>query len=210
MTRVKLTSFILLFTLIHLGMTIAHAQDEVQPFVDIIQPLPGEAAQGLIQVTGTIEVEDLVSFSLEFAYHDGNNQSWFGINRGDTSISEGILGEWDTSSIPDSNYDLRLTVTRETAEPIVLIIEGIRVRNYSAIETNTPAPTNILPTQTPSLVESVTAIPTVEVRPSPTALSPNPAAITGGDIQKNLIKGAVGGIAIFILFLIYRGTRTRR
>jgi hypothetical protein len=210
MTRVKLSLVILLISTVYLGNSIAHAQNDVQPIVDIAQPLPGEAAQGLIQVTGTIMVEDLVSYRLEFAYQEENNQSWFGISNGNTPISEGILGEWDTSSIPDSNYDLRLTVNRETAEPIVLIVEGIRVRNYSAIETNTPAPTNILPSQTPTVVESVTVTPTVEVLPSPTALAPNPAAITGEDIQINLIKGALGGVAIFILFLIYRGTRTRR
>ena len=210
MTRVKLSLLILLIALFHPRTLISHAQNDVQPIVDISQPLPGEATQGLIQVTGTIGVEDLESYALEFAYHNEDNQSWFEISRGDTPVSEGILGEWDTSSIPDSNYDLRLTVYRETAEPIIFIVEGIRVRNYTAIETNTPAPTNILPTQTPILVESVTPLPTVEIRPSPTALPPNPAAISGDDIQKNLFKGAVGGVAIFIVFLIYRGTRTRK
>jgi len=210
MTRVKLSFIILLISLINFRIIIVHAQNDAQPIVEITQPLPGEAAQGLIQITGTIEVEDLAFYVLEFAYHDGNNQSWFGISRGETSISEDILGEWDTSSIPDNNYNLRLTVNRETAEPIVLIVSGIRVRNYSAIETNTPAPTTVLPSQTPTFVESATVIPTQELRPSPTALAPNPAAITGDDIQNNLLKGAIGGVVIFIVFLIYRGTRTRK
>ena len=210
MTRVKLSSILLLICLIQISMMVVHAQDEVQPTVIISQPLPGEAVQGLIQVFGTIQVENLLSYSLEFAYHDENDQSWFSISSGNDSISEGIIGEWDTSSIPDSNYDLRLTVNTETAEPIVLIVESIRVRNYSIIETNTPAPTAILPTQAPTIEESITAQPTVEIRTSPTAQPPNPAAITGDDVQKNLITGAIGGVAIFIIFLTYRGTRSRK
>jgi len=210
MTRARIFSIIVLISILNLKTLIVQAQDEVQPKVEISQPLPGEAVQGLVQVSGTIEVEDLVSYSLEFAYHDGDGQSWFGISRGDSPITEGMIGEWDTSSIPDNDYDVRLTVRRENNEPIVLIFEGIRVRNYSAIETNTPEPTNFLPTQTPTLVEAATITPTVEIRPSPTPLPPNPAAISREDIESNLIKGAVGGIAIFIIFLMYRGTRTRK
>jgi hypothetical protein len=210
MTSVKLYPFIFLLCLLFYTSIIVQAQDENQPVVEITLPLQGEAVQGLLQITGTINLEDLKNYTIEFTFQESTDETWFSINRDDTPIIESTLGEWDTSSIPDGNYNLRLTVNRETNDPIILVVEGIRVRNYSPIETNTPAPTSILPTMTPTIIESIADTPTVQIRPSPTPLTPNSAAVTQDDIQKKLIEGAMGGFAIFMIFLIYRSTRNRR
>ena len=187
---------------------IVEAQESSDSSIEITFPLPGEAVQGLVQITGTVNVEELESYILEFAIQTSDNPAWFRVNVGETSITDGILGEWDTSSLPDQNYFLRLTINQKTSDSITLLIEGVRVRNYSPIETSTPPPTSILPTPSPT-VESSTETSTPEITPSPTPLIPNPAAITVENIQKKLIQGAIAGTMIFFIFLIYRTSRNR-
>ena len=210
MTRVKFSSCLLVLTISLFTTIFVQAQEDQEPILEISSPLPGEVAQGLLQIVGTIEVVDLKSFVLEFSFQQNNDQAWFTINKGNTVIVDGILGEWDTSTIPDGNYKLRLTVNRKTAEPLILVVEGVRVRNYSQIETNTPIPTSQILTTTPTAAEITTISSTVEIRQTPTPFNPNPASVSFEDIQKRLLQGAIVGLVIFTIFLLYRGSRNRR
>lgn len=210
MTRGKFFSCLLVLTISLFTTIFVQAQEGQEPILEISSPLPGEVAQGLLQIVGTIEVADLDSFILEFSFQQNNDQAWFAINKGNIVIVDGILGEWDTSTIPDGNYKLRLTVNRNTDGPLILVVEGIRVRNYSQIETNTPIPTNEIPTTIPTSVSTITISPTAELKPSPTPFNPNPASVTFGDIQKRILQGAIGGLVIFTIFLLYRSSRNRK
>lgn len=210
MTRGKFFSCLLVLTISLFTTIFVQAQEGQEPILEISSPLPGEVAQGLLQIVGTIEVADLDSFILEFSFQQNNDQAWFAINKGNIVIVDGILGEWDTSTIPDGNYKLRLTVNRNTDGPLILVVEGIRVRNYSQIETNTPIPTNEIPTTIPTSVSTITISPTAELKPSPTPFNPNPASVTFGDIQKRILQGAIGGLVIFTIFLLYRSNRNRK
>ncbi len=116
-----------------------NAQNVIDSTVGITDPLPGNPIQGLVQITGFIDIEEWEYFNLEFAFTHQN--VWFPISMRQIEIGGNILGEWDTSSITDGNYDLRLTVFLSDETSLEIISEGIRVRNYSVIETNTPAPT---------------------------------------------------------------------
>jgi len=209
MTRVKPSIILLIFILSFPMPKGIQAQEAEEPVVDISVPLPGEAVQGLLQISGTIDVKDLDSYILEFAFQEGDEPAWFPISKGDISIISGVLGEWDTSSIPDGNYKLRLSVNRQTEEPIIMVLEGIRVRNYSQIETNTPAPTSAQPTITPTAAESITPTPTTVQKVSPTPLDPNPVSVTLANVQKAIVQGSLAGVVIFIIFLLYRAQKTR-
>lgn len=210
MSKIKVFSFLLILGLNLYVISNSLAQEAADPTVDITFPLPGEAVQGLLQIYGTVNVDDIDFYTLEFAYHDSTDQTWFGISKGENIIVGNLLGEWDTSSIPDGTYNLRLTVTRMSFDPIFLIVEGIRVRNYSQIETNTPTPTGTIPTHTPSLDTPIFPTATLEPTTSPTPFPPNSAVVSKEDLQKTLIRGSIGGVVIFITFLIYRATRKRK
>ncbi len=210
MKSVKLISLLLIPLLIFSINVHVQAQEDIEPTVEIIFPLPGEAAQGLLQIIGTIEIEELDYYSLEFAFQESTSDAWFNISRGDATIIEDTLGEWDTSSIPDGKYNLRLTVYSKSLTPVILVVEGIRVRNYSPIETNTPAPTSDLPTLTPTIEEAILETPTSDVfPPTQTPPNPNPASVSQQDILENLFRGAIGGIVLFIIFLLYRAAKIR-
>lgn len=209
MTRVKAYALILIIWTVFYTTIVGQAQEQGQPIIEISHPLPGGVAQGLLQISGTIEVDNFLSYTLEFSFQESADEAWFLISEGNSNISDSVLGEWDTSSIPDGNYKLRLTVNRQTDEAIILLVEGIRVRNYSQIETDTPVPTSEILTITPTITETSTATSTPEFKITPTPLPPNPASISLADIQNNILWGAILGVAIFVIFLLYRTGRNR-
>jgi len=193
--------FICLFCTLLIWMpasAFAPLQQEEGPAVSIDNPLAGEAVQGLVLVAGSISVENFQSYQLSFAFTEEEDPDWFTIRQADTIEQDDILGEWDTSTLPDETYDLRLTVYQADQDPIVVLVSGVRVRNYSAIETDTPTPTSeVPPTSTP--VPEVTSTPTPGITPSPTPLPANPAEVTVSELQSILISGGIGGAVFFVL-----------
>lgn len=178
-----------------------NAQNVIDSNVGITDPLPGNPIQGLVQIAGFIDIEEWEYFNLEFAFTHQN--VWFPISMRQIEIGGNILGEWDTSSITDGNYDLRLTVFLSDETSLEIISEGIRVRNYSVIETNTPAPTieNAQQMQTPTPENSPT--PDIEITTTPLQLNPNPVEFSTPNLQNALIKGSIFGIILFAFLLLF-------
>jgi hypothetical protein len=157
-------------------------------------PQPGDALRGDIEVTGSTDVGDFKAFELAFAY-ESPLETWFPINQGTLSIKKGLLGNWKTSTIADGRYRIRLRVFLIDGSVEEIIVPGLRVRNYSSIETNTPAPTRYV---YDGLV-SATPFATRTLRPSPTPLPPNPIELTFPIVLSNLTKGS---LVIFCIFII--------
>ena len=180
----------------------AFAQENPANSVEILSPLPGEAVQGLAQITGTVDVENFESYLLEFTFGDTSGQTWFPVFQSTAQVVDGLLGEWDTSVLADRVYNLRLTVNRTNSEPLVLMVEGLRVRNYSPIETSTPQPTAAVQAATPTpLVETTpTATPVPERTPTP--LPENSASVGLERVESALLNGAIVG-TVFVLFWLF-------
>lgn len=175
--------------------------------VILLQPQPGQPLQGVIHVTANITVPDIESVELSFAYAGDTTQTWFLIAELTLPLEGEKLAEWDTTTITDGNYVLRLVVVTRNGRRFTTTVSGLRVRNYSPIETPTPtasatlAPEDIpVPTFTPTL----TATP---VPPTATPLPPNPAQVTTGDIANSLGRGALGVVAFFALIGVYVSVR---
>lgn len=170
-------------------------------------PGSGAAVQGLLQITGTADVSGFQSYQLEFASSNSTNASWFLIHQQTTPIDNDILGEWDTSILTDGDYTLRLTVNNGTSRPIVAIVEGIRIRNYSPVETDTPAPTSddLAPAETATPTSAPT--PTVTQSALPTPLPTNSASISSEKIQRAVLIGGILGLIGTTFILIYASYR---
>ncbi len=82
---------------------------------------------------------NFIRYDLDFSHSPGPEDGWFNIITSDKNPPDGLLGVWDTSSISDGNYRLRLTVYYKDSPKAEYFAEEIRVRNYSPIETATPA-----------------------------------------------------------------------
>jgi len=179
--------------------------------LEIQFPLPGQALQGTISIQGTSAIQDFASSEIDFAYADRSLTSWFLIAQSQTPVEHGELAQWDTTTITDGVYVLRLTVRRKDGSQQSVTINNLRVRNYTPIETDTPTP--VLPTDTP--VPGDTAVPTITptatITPVPataTSLPPNPAQLSTTDILGSAGKGALAILGFFILIGFYASIRS--
>ncbi len=181
------------------------------PGVRLQSPKGGQALQGSVPILGNSDVAGFQSASLYFGYQGDPSQTWFLIAQSDQAVKDGTLAQWDTTTITDGNYNLRLKVTLSDGSQQVANVTGLRVRNYSAVETNTPTPV----TPTATAVPGDTAVPTSTVTPSVTPVpptgtpfSPNPAQITTLDIASSMSKGALAILGLFALMGVYQGIRS--
>ena len=169
----------------------------------ISSPVPGQVLQGTIIIQGSSAAEGVLSAELSFAYANNPTGTWFLINAISQPVTDGSLAQWETGAITDGDYSLRLLVTFEDGSQREVIVPGLRVRNYSIIETDTPTP--VTPTSTPAPgsgpVPSATATPAP--RPSPSPLPTNPAEITTLNIAISVGKGALAILGLFALSGVY-------
>jgi hypothetical protein len=206
--RSKAILCVCLYLITLFSLTAAKAL-QVSSDAAIQSPLPGEAVQGLVQIIGSTLIEDFSSFDLAFSFENDVTETWFLITQSQSPITDDILGEWDTSVLSDGDYSLRLTVHRIETSPIEITIEGIRVRNYSPIETDTPSkPANSI---TPTVIENTPTTKASGISQSPlstpTPLAKNPAEINPQEIESSIQKGAIFA-GIFLLGLgLYALTR---
>lgn len=192
----------------HLPVSWVAAQTGDSAAVTITSPTAGTPLQGTVTIKGKTLVEGAISWEITFGYANDSSGTWFLIAEGEEQISLGELTQWDTTTITDGDYNLRLTVYLQGGRREHHIVNNLRVRNYSPIETITPTPTltstPFTETPRPSLTPTGTTQPTETLIPStPTPLPTNPVTITQSDINNSLIQGAAGALAAFVLIGLY-------
>jgi hypothetical protein len=174
----------------------------------ILSPEPGQALQGTILIIGEINTEDALKIELSFSYADNPRDTWFLIREIEESIPQEISLEWDTNILTDGDYTLRMVVTTGE-DQFITTVPGLRVRNYSMIETSTPHPTA---TPAPEDTRAPTVTPTMTITPIPlttTPLLPNPAQINSSDIGLSIGKGAAAAVGLFAILGLYQFVRNR-
>jgi hypothetical protein len=179
--------------------------------IEITHPKTGSAIQGMIQITGQISVEDYAYYSVEFSYQDNPQNTWFLITQSEEAIIGGVFADWDTSQISDGEYQIRIVLYQQNGNMTENNITNVRVRNYSAIETDTPiAPTETIPpTATDTPIPTATAIPTAITPPATsTPGAPNPAQISNDMVINSALKGVGVAFGLFIVFGIYQRLRS--
>jgi len=169
--------------------------------IAISSPKEGDVLQGVVEILGSTDIENFERSTLHFSIQDDPTGTWFLISESTLAIDDGQLALWDTSKITDGTYSIRLTVIKLGNEQETLIVDNLRVRNYTAIETDTPSPF-ISTLATPTPVKTQTPRPA-----TPTHLPENPAELMYRDVWQSLFLGAtlVGVIAILtMVFLTMR------
>jgi len=182
--------------------------------VVISAPLPGQALQGDIIITGNTAIDGFLASEISFGYSGDTTDTWFSIHYSTVPVENDLLTHWDTTTITDGDYTLRLVIDTVDGSQITLLVPGLRVRNYTPIETDTPTP--LPPSATsgpgtplpPSATPSMTPIPSAtQPPPTPTPLPTNPAIISEKDVSFTIIEGAGVGIGLLSLFGILVGVR---
>jgi hypothetical protein len=176
--------------------------------VSITYPVHGIKLTGVVNVTGLILLEGWSSYELSFSYVDDATGSWFPFAGGRNPLATDVLAAWDTTTLSDGDYNLRLRVITGTGsfQDAIVYTYGLRIRNYTA---DTPVPTLTL---TPTATSAATALPTFTptvtstVYPTPTQLPPNPATLDNDQIVFSLGGGAllaalVSGLLGFFVYM---------
>ena len=175
------------------------AQDA--PPVAITSPAPEELLRGQVTITGKIDVPTFLSAQLEFAYASNPTNTWFPIQAFSQPMTESTLFVWDTTSITDGDYVLRLRVNFEDGsaqEATVPVKIGNEVLPTATPEsTSTPEPATIL-IPTPFLL-AASPTPTDLPRLTPTSLPPNPVSLRQTQIYTSLGRGALVMLGLFAL-----------
>jgi hypothetical protein len=185
------------------------AQDS--PPLAITSPAAEELLRGQVAITGRLDVPVFTTARLEFAYATNPTDTWFLIQTFSQPPADSTLATWDTTSITDGSYLLRLQVTFEDGT-LQEVIVPVQIGN-DALPTATPEPSPtpepesaLLPT--PFLL-AASPTPTEARRATPTALPPNPVSLEQGEVYRSLGRGALVILGLFALAgLLIRTRRT--
>lgn len=170
------------FLLLVLTVTPLLAQDDG---VEILWPPPVYDLSGTVVVIGTVNVEGLRNYFLEAAPYvrEGETVFWTPVSLPRReAVTEGALGEWDTTTFPDGLYQLRLRVVLESGESRFYAVTPLRVVNL-----RTAGPIMVV-TETPEAVTAPTEAvppPTATIIPPPNPVNELPLPVGGHVITFN-------------------------
>lgn len=175
----------------------------------ISSPQTGDELRGQVQISGNMTVLNFASAELAFSYAASNSaDNWFTIQTFSQPTADSTLAVWNTTSLTDGDYNLRLRIFLIDGTFQDVVISNLKIRN------DTPEPTEFVPTETAlPQFNAATSLPTLTkppaiaavVFPSSTPLPVNPASITTSSIYSTFARGALIVLALFaIFFLILR------
>ena len=171
------------------------------PQVAITSPKPGDVLGGQVNIIGTTSIPGFLSAQLDFSYATAPDETWFPIQTLTQPVLDASLYTWDTTTITDGSYILRLRVflddgsVQETTVPVT-------VQN-DVQPTPTPAPT-ATPEEVTVLVPTpflLAASPTPTARPrsTPTPLPVNPVSLDQKTVYSSFGRGALVILGAFAL-----------
>ena len=90
-------------------------------------PEPGDQVSGTVDITGTARVPNFGFFKYEVA--PMGSQNWATISAGREPKVNEVLGRWNTSSLTNGDYFLRLVVTDNVGVSLEPCVIAVRVTN---------------------------------------------------------------------------------
>ena len=175
----------------------------------ITAPLAGQTLSAQVTIRGTIEGGNFAFAEISFGYVLNPTDTWFLIQSISQLPEDEVLAVWDTTSLTDGDYRLRLRVYATDGSYQDAYVNDIHLRNE-------PAPTAIPMQEAVVTTATLEARPTVEMEATeppplivdatstviittPPPLPPNPAALTPALVYSILGRGA---LLAFILFTV--------
>jgi hypothetical protein len=178
--------------------------------IEIFFPTNQQVLQGIIEIQGRITLPEVRSYELLFGYsNDPDERNLFLLAQGNTLPDGQLTFAWDTTLIPDGDYRLVWRVYLSSGEKREAVIEMVRVRNYSLVETPTLGDqmlATVTLTSTPAETPTSTAI-------TVTTLRPNPGSIQPVQWTASVIRGVGLTVVLFMmlgLFVLSRKPKRRR
>jgi hypothetical protein len=171
-------------------------QEGELPRVDT--PQSGEQVHGEVIVSGSTAISGFSHTEVHFAFPEGD--TWFLIQSSDQPVRNGPIATWDTTSIVDGVYRLRVTVFLVDGSYTEVVVSDLKVANHAAGATQAipgyTTPT-IMRTGGPEITPSImisTATPFPE----------NPAEVSTTGLWTVML---VSGLGILFIFVIWFGIK---
>jgi hypothetical protein len=208
------------------------------PTAQMTTPADGAIVFGAVIIRGTVNVAGLQTYRLDYLTQpDGT--AWQPIGRPiSQTVREGVLGQWETASLKDGLYLIRLRVILRNGTVLEDYVTDVRVQNTQptalptipVLSTQTPLPPPGLPTATSPIVQpptntprptsgvvapplGVTAPPTVRALPSATPILLDAGRVSGDltaeSLQAAVCNGAIFAMIGFVMYGLYNGLRGR-
>jgi hypothetical protein len=176
--------------------------------IAITSPGSGETLRGQINIAGNMNVTNFASAELAFAYESDQTSTWFTIQTFSTPIVDPSLFTWDTTTLTDDDYTLRLRVYLQDGSFQESVVKGLKIRNDIPLPTDTPTlqadPVSVSPLLTSTPVPATV----ISLFPTPTTMPTNPASLTTPTIYSTFGRGALFALVLF--FVIGLFLRLRR
>jgi hypothetical protein len=186
----------------------------------VTSPVSGSTVSGEVQITGIANHPNILSYEVHYASGAEATAStqWILLAHVDnTPVQDGVLATWNTTTLPDGQYCLALTVRgRDDSFNYQQIVTRLTVSNAQPVA----APTEVQPTPAPmpTAVIGPTVTP-VTVEQPPTA-TPQPSSATGEgggeegastegesrslNLDTEMLRGAfcTGALIVLMLFVL--------
>lgn len=165
-------------------------------FADITRPQDSEVLHGVVTIEGSAAHPAFVAYELSFAYDPNPTDTWFPIlDDVQTPVTDGRLGLWDTTSITDGNYQLRLYVVLENDSRLEAYARNLQVRNTTPAETQPAREEATTSTETPAVATET---------PAPTVVPVIQSQRSGTQkVLQSLKIGAILGCLSLLIFASY-------
>ncbi len=168
------------------------------PAASIASPQTGAIVRGQVEILGTMNVANFASAEFAFGYIVPEGGAWFTIQTFPQPKVDSPLVVWDTTSVTDGDYNLRLRVYMQDGSLQDVVVTGLKIRNDSPEPTATPVEF-AQPTSLSAISTDIPATPTLSFT-QPTALPSNPAALTVPLVYSTFGRGALIALVLFVVF----------
>ena len=192
----------------------------------ITDPANGATVQGTIQIIGSADHPEFQFYVIEFSPEPVSGDQWQFLADQNTPVLNGVLATWDTNTVPDGVYSIRMRVVRLDGNYLEVFAQQVTVSNSQPIPTDTPPVTAIpIPTQTPTappptptilidqpIVETATprpvpTSPPLEDPDEPTSLIPDVQGFSVSPLRDACLYGGAIMLGIFLLFGFFASLR---
>lgn len=166
-------------------------------------------------LNGIVQIEGVASLGGQFQYYkvefspsgrDDFGGTISGVIR--SQVSNGQLAVWDSASVPDGVYSLRLRVVDVTGNYCDIIVTGLKVQNSvpiqpteepTAVETEAPPEPAVVPTAVPTIQIGAPTEATGATAPTPSGTAqatrtPGSNALIPGGINTDSIVQGLGDV----------------
>jgi hypothetical protein len=93
--------------------------------VDITSPQSGQEVRGTVEIRGTVNIPEFGFYKYEAA--PASSDVWSTIAAGRSPVTDGPLGQWDTTAIPPGDFRLRLIVTDNQGNALPACVIEVRI-----------------------------------------------------------------------------------